>query len=144
WAAFEQAGNALNLWADKHTERYLTQPSPPPSLYPEVPEKPATPSAAANEPAEPEGFWTRWITMWRPLPSSSADGESKGWWEWFKGLWNPVATEWFQSINALAIFVLAPVFAALWTWLDRRGWNPSIPTKMAIGVLLMSLAFALM
>src|SRR5262249_10277762 len=52
---------------------------------------------------------------------------------------NPVPTAWFQSINALAIFVLAPVFAYLWT-----KWNPSIPSKMAAGVLLMGSAFALM
>ena len=56
----------------------------------------------------------------------------------------PGATEWFQSINALAIFLLAPVFAWLWTYLDRRGLNPSMPAKMAIGLLFMSLAFGLM
>src|SRR5262249_47626424 len=58
--------------------------------------------------------------------------------------WNPVPTTWFQSINALAIFLLAPIFAWLWTALDQRGWNPSVPTKMAFGVMMMGLAFALM
>jgi POT family proton-dependent oligopeptide transporter len=59
-------------------------------------------------------------------------------------VWNPVPTEWFQSINALAIFALGLIFTGLWTWLDRRGKNPSIPAKMATGLLLMSAASALM
>ncbi len=53
-------------------------------------------------------------------------------------------TAWFQSINALAIFVLAPVFAWMWTAMDRRGINPSIPTKMAFGLVLMGLSLAVM
>src|SRR5262249_37446330 len=57
---------------------------------------------------------------------------------------NPVPTIWFQSINAIAIFILAPPFAVLWTWLARRGRNPSIPTKMALGVFFMSLSVAIM
>jgi POT family proton-dependent oligopeptide transporter len=55
-----------------------------------------------------------------------------------------VPAAWFQSINALAIFLLAPLFAFLWTWLDRRSLNPSIPTKMAFGVVCVGLAFGLM
>jgi POT family proton-dependent oligopeptide transporter len=57
---------------------------------------------------------------------------------------NPVPTPWFQSINALAIFILAPLFAALWTTLARRGLNPSIPTKMALGLVFMCLSMAVM
>ncbi len=34
WAAFEQAGNALNLWADKTTNRYLFKAMPEESKYP--------------------------------------------------------------------------------------------------------------
>jgi len=36
WAAFEQAGNAMNVHADKTTNRYLNEDAPTPSLYPEV------------------------------------------------------------------------------------------------------------
>jgi POT family proton-dependent oligopeptide transporter len=100
WAAGEQAGNALNVWADKTTDRFLTEPAPSPSVYPQ-----------------------------------SEGGSS---------VLNPVPTAWFQAINPLAIFVLAPPFAALWTWLGRRGWDPSIATKMALGVLLMSASFGIL
>ncbi len=100
WAAGEQAGNALNIWADKTTNRYLLHEAPRPPVY------------------------------------TGAEGNI----DWL----DPVPTTWFQSINPLAIFVLAPPFAFLWTWLARRGLNPSIATKMALGVLLMALAMGLM
>jgi POT family proton-dependent oligopeptide transporter len=100
WAAAEQAGNALNIWADKTTNRYLLTQPPSPPVY--------------------------------TGPDERLD------------VVDPVPTTWFQSINPLAIFVLAPPFAFLWTWLARRGWNPSIATKMAFGVLTMGLATALM
>ena len=29
WAAYEQAGNVLNIWADQSTNRYLTRKAPP-------------------------------------------------------------------------------------------------------------------
>jgi POT family proton-dependent oligopeptide transporter len=116
WAAAEQAGNVLNVWADKSTDRYLSAESQPPPAFPEVKEE----GAAEKE-----------------QTSSGILG-------WFSGLWNPVPTAWFQAINPLAIFAFAPIFAFLWTWLARRGWNPSIPTKMAIGVLLVGVSFALM
>ena len=140
WAAFEQAGNAMNLWADKTTNRHLTSPAPAPPLYPEAPAAAGAGGEAA--PARATGF-TRFLTMWQLKPNKSANA-NQGWGEWFIALWNPVSTEWFQSINALAIFVLAPLFAVLWVWLDRVRINPSTPVKMAIGVLLMSSSFGLM
>src|SRR5262249_7448647 len=79
----------------------------------------------------------RWITMWQLKPAKEG---AKGWVDWFLSSLNPVPTTWFQSINALAIFVLAPPFAIMWVALARRGLNLSIHTKMALGVLLMSSA----
>ena len=142
WAAFEQAGNAMNLWADKTTNRYLTEEAKPPSLYPEI----RKPSQVEEKSGSVKGFWERWTTLFRLKDRSSSTQSAKetsGSAGWTK-LFNPVPTTWFQSINALAIFLLAPIFAWLWTALDQRGWNPSVPTKMAFGVMLMGLAFALM
>lgn len=41
----------------------------------------------------------------------------------------------FQSFNPLFIIALAPLFAMLWPWLDKRGMNPSIPRKFAIALI---------
>ncbi len=139
WAAFEQAGNALNVWADKTTNRYLAGPAQPPPLFPEKPH-----AEGASDQTGNAGL-SKWITMWKLKPSRpDKTGEKKGLWEWFKRQWNPVPAEYFQSINALAIFVLAPVFAWLWTALDRRGLNPSVAGKMTIGLVLISLGFGVM
>ncbi len=44
-------------------------------------------------------------------------------------------------LGAFFIVALAPVFAWLWPWLDRRGLNPSTPLKMAIGLAVAGLSF---
>jgi POT family proton-dependent oligopeptide transporter len=36
----------------------------------------------------------------------------------------------FQSLNPLYILLFAPLFAAIWPWLDKRNMNPSIPRKL--------------
>jgi POT family proton-dependent oligopeptide transporter len=55
-----------------------------------------------------------------------------------------VPTTWFQSINAFAIFALAPLFAALWIFLSKRNKNPNIPVKFGLGLLLLGLGFVVM
>src|SRR5690606_34688513 len=47
----------------------------------------------------------------------------------------------FQSINAMYIILLAPVFAWLWTMLGRRGLEPSAPAKFGLGMIQLGLGF---
>jgi len=44
-------------------------------------------------------------------------------------------------LGALFLVLLAPLFAALWAWLDRRGADPSKPVKSAFGLLFAGLSF---
>lgn len=53
-----------------------------------------------------------------------------------------IPPSWFQSINPLAIVLLAPVFALAWTKLGDR--QPSTPRKFAIGIVLAGLSYLLM
>jgi POT family proton-dependent oligopeptide transporter len=80
WAAFEQAGSTLNLFADRSTRTS--------------------------------------ILGWA-FPSS-----------------------WFQSLNSLFIFILAPVFAWLWIRMGRH--EPSSPTKFGFGLVLVGAGFAIL
>jgi proton-dependent oligopeptide transporter, POT family len=82
WAAYEQAGSSMNLFADRHTDLQLGR---------------------------------------FHLPSS-----------------------WFQSLNPLAILVLAPAFAALWSALGRRRREPSTALKMVLGLFLLGVGFLFM
>jgi proton-dependent oligopeptide transporter, POT family len=47
----------------------------------------------------------------------------------------------FQSVNAFFIITLAPVFSIAWIYLNRRGWEPSTPTKFALALIQLGLGF---
>jgi POT family proton-dependent oligopeptide transporter len=51
-------------------------------------------------------------------------------------------SSWFQSLNPLLIFMLAPAFAWLWTRLGTR--QPSTPIKFALGLLGVGLGFLIL
>ena len=51
---------------------------------------------------------------------------------------------WFQSVNALAIMLCAPLFALLWTRLAARGREPNTPQKFAAALVLVALGFVVM
>jgi POT family proton-dependent oligopeptide transporter len=82
WAAYEQAGSSMNLFADKNTDLQF-------------------------------GGWR--------MPAS-----------------------WFQSLNPLIILLCAPLFAALWGALGRRGKEPSTALKMVLGLAFLGVGFLFM
>ncbi|MFA7602340.1 MAG: peptide MFS transporter [Novosphingobium sp.] len=47
----------------------------------------------------------------------------------------------FQSINPIYIVLLAPLFAALWSWLGKRGLEPSAPAKFGLALVQVGLSF---
>ncbi len=51
--------------------------------------------------------------------------------------------EYFQSINPLAVITLAPLFTVLWGVLHKRRMEPSSPTKMAWGLALVAIGYAI-
>ena len=51
-------------------------------------------------------------------------------------------SSWFQSVNALLIIALAPVFAWIWVKLGKR--NPSSPAKFGFGLVCVGLGFVVM
>lgn len=51
---------------------------------------------------------------------------------------------WFQSVNPLAIVLLAPLMTLVWAFTGKRGVEPSIPRKFGLGLLGNALAFAVL
>jgi len=47
----------------------------------------------------------------------------------------------FQSLNAIYIVLLAPLFAWLWTSLGRKGLEPSAPAKFGLGIMQLGIGF---
>jgi POT family proton-dependent oligopeptide transporter len=59
------------------------------------------------------------------------------------GAWVMPAS-WLQSVNALMIIILAPIFAWLWIGLGKRNREPSSPAKFTLGLVFLGLGFAVM
>jgi POT family proton-dependent oligopeptide transporter len=59
--------------------------------------------------------------------------------EMFGGWMFPVG--WFQSVSPLAIIVLAPLVTQAWSFLAKRGKEPSIPRKFGLGLIFNGLGF---
>ncbi len=55
-----------------------------------------------------------------------------------------IPASYFQSINPLAIVLLAPLFSRMWWRLDQGRWRVSTPAKMALGMILLGLGFVVL
>ena len=171
WAAFEQAGSSLTLFAEHRTDRSLG-PGFAQTLY-----------RVGTEPGYPAPWWAfaavgaalaaGWIAYgraggrsaagWSPVslavkvaglavgPALLVLSLLKG-----AGLLKPMffpddflqraeyPPDWFQSVNPLFILILAPMFASLWMRLGRAGREPSTPVKFGIGLILVGVGFVFM
>ena len=54
---------------------------------------------------------------------------------------NEFPASWFQSVNPLAVILLAPLFSILWDKLYKLKLEPSSPKKMAMGLALVALGY---
>ena len=144
WAAFEQAGSSMNIFASEYTDRTL----------------------------EGDGFAFKVISSiisllpvgiltWLFLGTAKKLGKDffgamtfmgisvvillgiTGYmiYDQFQASGGEVPATWFQSLNALFIFTLAPLFSFVWSRLAKTKLNPNGPQKFAIGLILLGLGF---
>ncbi|MES2396299.1 MAG: peptide MFS transporter [Bacteroidota bacterium] len=52
-----------------------------------------------------------------------------------------IPASFFQSVNAIAIVICAPLFSILWTFLGKKNIEPASPYKQSIGLLLLALGY---
>jgi len=57
---------------------------------------------------------------------------------------NPIAPELFQSFNPIFVVFLTPVILVFFSWLNKKGKEPSPPKKMGIGMIILGIAWLLM
>ncbi|MCK5824602.1 MAG: peptide MFS transporter [Ichthyobacteriaceae bacterium] len=55
-----------------------------------------------------------------------------------------IPATWFQSVNAIAIFAIAPIFDILWGKLTNIGKNPPTPMKFGFALFMLALGFFVM
>ena len=116
WTLFEQAGSSLNLFADRNTQLQVL--------------------------AAPVRFSLLGLQVVLATPDqlTAAHLSAAG------RLWidTTVTAAQTQSYNPGFILIFAPVFAALWAWLARRGRDPDPVLKFGLGLLQAGLGFMLL
>ncbi len=55
-----------------------------------------------------------------------------------------IPASWFQSINAMYIFSIAPFFAIMWVYLNKINKEPSTPLKFTMALALLGIGFVVM
>jgi proton-dependent oligopeptide transporter, POT family len=55
-----------------------------------------------------------------------------------------IPAAWFQSFNPAMIVAFTPLVIGLWTWQSKRGKEPSVLTKMAMGNFMLALSYIIM
>ncbi len=123
WASFEQSGNSMSAFAEERTDR-----TTPKWLEFAVPEDANVQAPDAQALADAATAVTA-----AALPPPPA-----------KPGFRAYPAEWFQSVNALMILILAPIFAVLWVRLARIGREPGTLLKMALGLIGVGGGFAFM
>jgi proton-dependent oligopeptide transporter, POT family len=146
WSAFEQTGASLTFFADRQTDRSLNLNTPTWLI--------SLLSA---------GLIYYIITLWKKTAKNLASAYDSQLRVTVKGLLvffalgiigvnlylymngmntvslREIPTSWFQSLNSTFIILFAPFFAWIWLKMDKN--DPSAPTKMAIGLLLLGLGY---
>ncbi len=78
------------------------------------------------------------IPMGSPEQLAAAGVATDTWWSWIDARF---AAAQVQSFNAGFILIFAPIFAALWAFLGRRGLDPDPTMKFGLGMLQAGLGF---
>jgi POT family proton-dependent oligopeptide transporter len=117
WALYEQAGNSMNLFAERNTDLHITRAAELFTLFGQQFAFGSADQIAAI------GF----------TPAH--------WWNWIDTGMTASQTQNFQPGFLL---ILAPVFAAMWGWLARRNRDPDPTMKFALGLLQVGASFLIM
>ena len=146
WAIFKQNGSALNTWASRYTERHVEG---------------ATGNILSALKQTDTAFYKKDSVVkldeqFRKVKAGGQEMKEWGYPSYFKNMdfqKDPVADgghvkTWVpslsQSINPFWVIVLTPLIVALFTWLRRKGKEPSTPTKIAFGLLISALSVLVM
>ena len=80
-------------------------------------------------------FWAAYEQAGASLTFFADEQTDRMIWGW------EMPTSYFQSFGAVFIVLLAPVFASLWSFLNKHNIEPSSPMKQAIGLFLLSMGY---
>ena len=149
WAIFKQNGSALNTWASRYTDREVTGTTGDFLAALKQTDK------AANTTYKLDSV-TKLDNQFRKVRDAQGNEVKElGYPSYFKNVapeklpaegavvkaWLPSLS---QSINPFWVIALTPLVVAFFTWMRRKGKEPSTPTKIAFGLLVSALSVLVM
>lgn len=145
WAAFEQAGASLTYFAEEQTDRTVNLTLSKTFLLGLIATVVGILAWLFNKVLR--GFKNEQRGVKELFMLLLGGGISYGIYSVFQlsdeGIYiEQIPTSFFQSINAIAIVICAPLFALLWTWMGNKNIEPASPYKQAIGLFLLAVGYA--
>ncbi len=148
WAIFKQNGSALNTWASRYTDREVTGTTGNLLATFKQTDKPANTTYKLDSVVKLDN-------QFRKIKVDGKEVKELGYPSYFNNVpteklpkegevvkaWLPSLS---QSINPFWVIVLTPLVVAFFTWLRRKGKEPSTPTKIAFGLLISALSVLVM
>jgi proton-dependent oligopeptide transporter, POT family len=146
WAIFKQNGSALNTWASRYTERHVS------GTTGDI----LTAMRLTDTAFYKKSMTTKLDHQFRKLKEDGKEITEMDYPSYFKNMdfnkdplneggyvktWVPSLS---QSINPFWVIALTPLVVAMFTWLRRKGKEPSTPTKIALGLLISALSVLVM
>lgn len=145
WAVFKQNGTALTIWAENYTSRDVSGVTGKVFESLNLAEqikfsKDSVPVYDSQFRIQKENNVTLKEIGYHPyfknIPASERPNEGES-----ISLWStPIS----QSMNPFWVIVLTPLVVAFFTFLRRRGKEPSTPTKIAFGLLISAISVLVM
>jgi len=145
WAIFKQNGSALNTWASRYTERQVTGTT----------ETVLTGLKQTETINYKKDTVVKLDNQFRRIKEDGKEVKEVNYPSYFKNAdaekipeeggkiktWVASLT---QSINPFWVIVLTPLIVAFFTWMRRKGKEPSTPTKIAFGLFFSALSVFVM
>ncbi len=146
WAIFKQNGSALNTWASRYTERHVDG----------VGGSILTGLKQTETITYQKDSVTLLDNQFRKIKENGVEVKVQDYPSYFNNIdktetplkdgdsvqaWVPSLS---QSINPFWVIVLTPLIVAFFTWLRRKGKEPTTPTKIALGLLISALSVLVM
>jgi proton-dependent oligopeptide transporter, POT family len=140
WAAFEQAGSSLTLFADRNTDR----------AYP-INTSLGTVILIILTVAALLYFFLQRIMeipveLKRIFGALAIGSILLAVYYFIQGTAYNLAeipASWFNSVNSMWLILMAPVLAQVWTFMGKKGMEPSSPKKQALGLVFLMLGYLL-
>jgi POT family proton-dependent oligopeptide transporter len=146
WAIFKQNGSALNTWASRYTERHVAGTTG----------NVLSALKLTDTISYTKSSVVKLDEQFRKVKVNGEEVKEMDYPSYFKNMnmekdpvqdggyvktWSPSLS---QSINPFWVIVLTPLVVAFFTWLRRKGKEPSTPTKIAFGLLVSALSVLVM